>query len=152
MISLQSFSKSCLNIRVCKEEIKGQVQMFWWGDGFPSPWESFSYLITHIANFYLKNYLHFKKSAICRQGLNQPEHSLQKSKIICFQVQGNVRTRLLLPESLENLIFKKVQDTQQLHYGYVFSCPCYYFGNPDIETVSPRPELDFVFLMTTARN
>lgn len=107
MISLQSFSKSCINIRVCKEETKGQVQMFWWGDGFSSPWESFSYLITQIAHFYLKSCLHLKKSAVCRQGLNQPEHSLQKSKTICFQVQGNVRTRLLLPASLENLIFKK---------------------------------------------
>lgn len=40
---------------VCKEEIKGQVQMFWSGDAHSSPWESFSYLITQIAPFYLKN-------------------------------------------------------------------------------------------------
>ena len=39
---------------VCKEEIKGQVQMFL-SDVHSSPWESFSYLITQIAPFYLKN-------------------------------------------------------------------------------------------------
>lgn len=70
----------------------------------------------------------------------QSEHSLQKSKVIYFQVQGNIRSSLLLPASLENLILKNPRTLNNFARNSSPGPFCNYFGNPDVATVSQCPE------------